>query len=175
MSRSTGHCARTLAAVVVAFGAFLGAARAEGDAVASSKARLRRPDDRAFVSLALRGAARRLGDARCQELLGELRDRSQRPLRQALDAEGVSAPEFVDRLYFYDGSERGCGARRLAYTVVGSRVVFVCGDRFRAVYQLNTTIAEVAIIHEALHCLGLGENPPTWQEINAWVQAACRR
>ena len=175
MSRSTGHPARTLAAAVVALGACLGAARAEGEIAASSNNRLRRPDDRAFVSLAVRGAARRLGDGRCQQLLGALRDRRQRPLRQALDGEGVSAPEFLDRLYFYDGSEEGCGARRLAYTVAGARAVFVCGDRFRSVYQRNTTLAEVAIIHEALHCLGLSENPPTWQEINAWVQAACQR
>ena len=175
MSRSTGRHARTLAAVVVALGACLGTARAEGRAATASNNRLRRPDDRAFVDLAVRAAARRLGDARCQQLLDDVRDQRRRPLRQALDGEGLSAPEFLDRLYFYDGSEEGCGARRLAYTVAGARAVFVCGSRFRAEYQKNTTVAEVAIIHEALHCLGLGENPPTWEEINAWIQAGCRR
>ena len=174
MSRSTAHPARTLAAAVVAFVAVLGAAQAEGKTATASNNRLRRPDDRALVDLAVRGAARRLGDGRCQQLLGELQDRGQAPLKQALDAEGVSASEFLDRLLFYDGSEQGCGTRRLAYTVPGGRAVFVCGNRFRAQYRLNTTLAEVAIIHEALHCLGLGENPPTWQEINARVQAACR-
>ena len=123
-------------------------------------ARLRQPRDRAFLTSAIRGAARRLGDPRCQELLGELHDRSRRPLREALEAEGVSAPEFLGRLYFYDGTESGCGAQRLAYTVPGYRVVYVCSSRFRDVYQRNTSLAEVAVVHEALHCLGLGENPP---------------
>jgi hypothetical protein len=108
-------------------------------------------------------------------LLGKFADRTGRPLREALDAEGMSAPQFLGRLYFYDGSARGCAGRRLAYTVPGSRVVYVCGDRLRDVYLLTTTLAEVAVIHEALHCLGLGENPPTWQEINDRILAACPR
>jgi hypothetical protein len=33
---------------------------------------------------------------------------------------------------------------------------------------------EAAIIHETHHSLGLGENPPTWQEITARVLDACR-
>ncbi len=39
---------------------------------------------------------------------------------------------------------------------------------------VSSSRAEVAVVHEALHCLGLGENPPTWQEINDRIQAACR-
>lgn len=175
MSRSTGRRARTLLPAILALGASLGVARADGNEAIVVNARLRQPRDRAFLTEAIRGAARRLGDPRCQELLGDLRDRSRRPLREALDAEGLGAPEFLGRLYFYDGTESGCGARRLAYTVPGSRVVYVCCNRFRDVYQQNTTQAEVAVVHEALHCLGLGENPPTWQEINARVEAACRR
>ena len=117
-------------------------------------------------------AARRLGDPRCQELLGELRDRGQRPLRAVLDAQGLSAPEFLGRLFFFDGTENGCRGRRLAYTEPGSHVVFVCGSEFSGMYQRNASRAEVAIVHETLHCLGLGENPPTWREINDWVEAA---
>ena len=174
MSRSTGRHGRTLLTALMAFSAFLGVAHAQGSQATGSNARLRQPRDRAFLTSAIRGAARRLGDPRCQELLGELRDRSRRPLRAALEAEGLSAPEFLGRLYFYDGTESGCGARRLAYTVPGYRVVYVCSSRFRDLYQQNTSQAEVAVIHEALHCLGLGENPPTWQEISARVEAACR-
>jgi hypothetical protein len=54
-------------------------------------------------------------------------------------------------------------------------VVFVCGKEFRDMYLQNASRAEVAVVHEALHCLGLGENPPTWQEINDRVEAACRK
>jgi len=174
MSRSTGRDGRTLLTAVMAFSALLGVAQAGGNEATVTNARLRQPRDRAFLTSAIRGAARRLGDPRCQALLGELRDRGRRPLREALQAEGLSAPEFLDHLYFYDGTETGCGAQRLAYTVPGYRVVYVCSKRFRDVYQRNTSLAEVAVVHEALHCLGLGENPPTPQEINAMVQAACR-
>jgi hypothetical protein len=159
----------------MALGVLFGTARTEANESTVTNARLRRPQDRALLAEAIRGAARRLGDPRCQALLGEFTDRHHRPLREALDAEGVSAPQFLGRLYFYDGSGQGCGARGLAYTQPGSRVVYVCGDRFRDVYLGNITLAEVAVVHEALHCLGLGENPPTWQEINDRIQAVCRR
>ncbi len=175
MSRSNGRLGRTLLPAILALGAVTGAARAEAAEATVANARLRQALDRAMLAEAIRGAARRLGDPRCQELLDDLRDRSRRPLREALDAEGLTAPEFLGRLYFYDGTESGCGARRLAYTQARSRVVYVCGSRFREVYQRNTTLAEVAVVHEALHCLGLGENPPTWQEINSWIEAACRK
>jgi len=175
MSRSDGRLGRTLLPAILALGAVAGVAHADGNGAVVANARLRQPLDRAFLAEAIRGAARRLGDPRCQELLDDLRDRSRRTLREALDAEGLTAPEFLGRLYFYDGTESGCGARRLAYTQPESRVVYVCASRFREVYQQNTTQAEVAVVHEALHCLGLGENPPTWWEINARVEAACRK
>ena len=174
MSRSTARHGRTLAHRRHGPRRLPRCGPAKTDDAIASNARLRQPRDRAFLTSAIRGAARRLGDPRCQELLGELRDRSRRPLREALQAEGWSAPEFLDHLYFYDGTEAGCGAQRLAYTVPGYRVVWVCSSRFRDVYQRNTSLAEVAVLHEALHCLGLGENPPTPQQINAMVQAACR-
>ncbi len=174
MSRSTARHGRTLLTAVMALAAFLGATPAKTNEAIASNARLRQPRDRAFLTSAIRGAAHRLGSPRCLELLGDLRDRSRRPLREALAAEGLTAPEFLDHLYFYEGTEAGCGTQRLAYTVPGYRVVWVCSSRFRDVYQRNTSLAEVAVVHEALHCLGLGENPPTPQAINAMVQAACR-
>ncbi len=174
MYGSTRRRGRALLPSFMALGVLLGTAGADEGASTVTNARLRRPQERALLAEAIRGAARRLGDPRCQALLGELSDRSHRPLQKALEAEGMSAPQFLGRLYFYDGSEQGCEARRLAYTAPGSRVVYVCGERFRDVYLGNTTLAEVAVVHEALHCLGLGENPPTWQEINDRIQAACR-
>ena len=120
MSRSTGRHGRTLVSAVMALSAFLGVAHAQGSEATLSNARLRQPRDRAFLTSAIRGAARRLGDPRCQELLGELRDRSRRPLREALEAEGVSAPEFLDHLYFYDGTESGL--RRPQARVHGARL-----------------------------------------------------
>ncbi|HUL79894.1 MAG TPA: hypothetical protein VL691_21700 [Vicinamibacteria bacterium] len=174
MSGSRRCPARAPVAVLLALAVLFGTAGAEAHEPAVTNARLRRPQDRALLAETIRGAARRLGDPRCQVLLGEFADAKHRPLREALEAEGLSAPQFLGRLYFYDGSDRGCGARRLAYTTPGSRVVYVCGDRLRDVYFRNTTLAEVAVVHETLHCLGLGENPPTWKEINDRIQAVCR-
>ncbi len=175
MSRSDGHVGRTLLLTILALGAVAGAARAEGTEPTVANSRLRQPRDRALLAEAIRGAARRLGDPRCQDLLGELQDRSRRPLRAVLDAQGLSAPAFLGRLFFFDGTESGCRGRRLAYTEAGSHVVFVCGKEFREMYLRNVSRAEVAVVHEALHCLGLGENPPTWQQINDRVEAACRK
>lgn len=175
MSRSGGHLGRTLLPALLALGAVSGPARAEDTEAVVANARLRQPRDRALLAEAIQGAARRLGDPQCQELLGELHDRSRQPLRAVLDAQGLSAPGFLGRLLFFDGTESLCKGRRLAYTEPGSRVVYVCGNQFRDMYQQNAARAEVAVVHEALHCLGLGENPPTWQEINDRVEAACRK
>jgi hypothetical protein len=38
----------------------------------------------------------------------------------------------------------------------------------------NPTLAEAMVIHEMLHTLGLGENPPTTFEITDRVMARCR-
>ena len=175
MSRSEGRLGRTLLPAILALGAVAGAASAEGTEAFVPNARLRQTRDRSLLAEAIRGAARRLADPRCQELLGELQDRRRQPLRAVLDAQGLSAPEYLGRLFFFDGTQSGCKGRRLAYTEPGSHVVFVCGSEFSGMYQQNASRAEVAIVHETLHCLGLGENPPTWQEINSRIEAACRK
>jgi hypothetical protein len=161
-------------ALAVVVGARPDTASAEASDTAANGARLRHSLDRAAVTQAIRGAARRLEDPRCQALLTTFADAAGRPLREALDAEGVAAPDYVGGIYFYDGTASGCGQRRLAYTAPGSRVVFVCGNRFWTAWRENPAYAECAIIHEALHSLGLGENPPTWEEITARVLQSCR-
>ncbi len=175
MPRLEGRLGRTLVPAILALAALAGAVRVEGADAFVANARLRQTRDRSLLAEAIRGAARRLADPRCQELLGELQDRRRQPLRAVLDGQGLSAPEFLGRLFFFDGTEAGCRGRRLAYTEPGSHVVFVCGAEFSGMYVQNASRAEVAIVHEALHCLGLGENPPTWQEINDRVEAACRK
>ncbi len=175
MSRTEGRLGRTLVSAILVLAAGAGAAHGDGTDGLVRNARLRQTRDRSLLAEALRGAARRLADPRCQELLGEFQDRVQQPLRDVLNGQGVSAPEFLGRLFFYDGTESGCKGRRLAYTEPGSRVVYVCGGEFTSMYLQNASRAEVAIVHETLHCLGLRENPPTWQEINDRVEAACRK
>jgi hypothetical protein len=165
-------CRIAALALVLVPGVASALAEATDPALAST--RLRHPEDRVAVVQAIRGAARRLGDPRCRTLLTTFTDGDGKSLGQVLDAQGLAASEFLGRLFFYDGEASHCGGRHLAYTQPGSHVVFVCGRKFRALWSQSPDAAEAAIIHEALHGLGLGENPPTWEEITARVVDACR-
>jgi hypothetical protein len=126
------------------------------------------------VRMAREGAARRLARPRCAEIFGEFADTNGHPLRERLDAYDLTGPEYLSLIYFADGSDDGrCGEQAvLANTRPGSRVVSVC-SRFARTYSDNKTWAEVVLIHEALHTLGLGENPPSPSEISARVVARC--
>ena len=61
----------------------------------------------------------------------------------------------------------------MALTTPGSRVVRVCGRRFWEAQARNPERAELVVLHEALHTLGLGENPPDSLEITRRVGARC--
>jgi hypothetical protein len=127
------------------------------------------------VRLAREGAARRLSQPRCAEIFGSFADGDGHPLQQTLDAYRLTGTEYLSLVYFSDGLERGpCGGESvLATTSPGSRVVSVC-SRFARTYRDDPTWAEMALIHEALHTLGLGENPPSSSEISRQVAARCR-
>lgn len=63
-----------------------------------------------------------------------------------------------------------------AYTTPGGSVVYACTGRFRRWQAGSGPSAPVnVLIHETLHTLGLGENPPTTEEITARVEARCGR
>ena len=53
-------------------------------------------------------------------------------------------------------------------------MVYVCGRAFKDLAERNPERAQAIVIHEALHTLGLGENPPSSAEITARVLARCR-
>jgi hypothetical protein len=127
------------------------------------------------VERALAGARRRLERPGCQRLFAEFSDDDGRPLADALEAEGTSGSEHLGRVLFYDGEGHPQCERdtTLAFTTRGSGVVLVCAPRFIAVSRRDPNLAEAALIHEALHTLGLGENPPTSAEITARVLNRC--
>src|SRR5262245_42330170 len=116
-----------------------------------------------LVRQALSGASRRLESPKCRRLFEELRDEHGRPLRARLDALQKSEADYLALVVFADGSEtRQCRERAtIAYTERGSRVVLVCGSRFERAWHKSRLTAEAVVIHEALHTLGLGENPPS--------------
>lgn len=59
------------------------------------------------------------------------------------------------------------------FTALGSHVVHVCSKRFVRL-AAKPERAEMLLIHELLHTLGLGERPPTSAHITSVVTRRCR-
>lgn len=139
--------------------------------------RLRHSRDGFLVTQALRGAHRRLADPGCQAVFSDFSEPSGRKLQNVLDERGETAQGHLQRLFFYDGAEaRGCKAPGvLAFTQPESRVIYVCNGWFREAFATNPSKVEAVIIHESLHSLGLGENPPTSEDITDQVMERCMR
>jgi hypothetical protein len=128
------------------------------------------------VERALAGARLRLERPQCQRLLSEFADAEGRPLTDALEAEGTTAAEHLGRLVYYDGAGQGPCERpaTLAFTVPRGHVVFVCAETFLSAARRDPLLAEATLIHEGLHTLGLGENPPASPRITSRVVHLCR-
>jgi hypothetical protein len=154
--------------------AVLGSFAVEGQEMPAN-ARLRQPAERMAVAQALRGAVHRLTREECQGLLDEFTDDSGQPLRAALEAQAVDVEEYLGRVLFYDAPAVACQEQMLAgATAAGSRVIRVCGRRFARTVAESSSHAEAIVIHEMLHSLGLGENPPTSDYITTRVMERCR-
>jgi hypothetical protein len=139
----------------------------------SGTARLTLAAHRYALARAIRGAADQLVDESCQALLDEFADGSGQSLRSVLAAHGLAVSEYVTQVFFYDAPESACRAANLAITKPGSRAIFVCGARFQREMSRNSRNAEAIVIHEWLHSLGLGENPPSSDYITTRVRARC--
>jgi hypothetical protein len=156
------------------------ASRAAGAADNTSEAapfRVRVPHNEAAqaVKRALAGADRLLAVPACQEVLTDFRDGSGRTLKEVLDGSDVSARAYLRWIVFSDGRGlKGCSSKgTLAVTEPGSRVVFICPTAFVEAVWGNPEDAEATLIHEMLHSLGLGENPPRSREITERVRDRC--
>ncbi len=119
--------------------------------------------------------ARRLSDPACQAILTDFQDPSGRRLDENLQAIGSSFPAYLGLLLFYDGRATvPCKNEHiLAWTAPGSRAVQVCWSQFSSWQKLSTAHTAIALIHETLHTLGLGESPPAPDQITARVIARC--
>jgi hypothetical protein len=140
-----------------------------------SRIYIKDPYVRDAVGLALRGAAEWLQAQKCQGLLTEFSDRRGRALTERLGELRMSLAEYVNALIVEDGEPyRQCGEQGvLAFTVVGSRVIHVCGRVFARAAQRDGEEARATIVHELLHSLGLGENPPSPRDITYRVKELC--
>jgi hypothetical protein len=131
------------------------------------------------VRRAVVGARDRLRRPDCQRVLTDFHDADGRPLADVLQASGLSASDYlVERVHFFDGDDaKACAGNEgvMAFTSPGSPIVRVCGTRFLERFPTASAMAEAVIIHEMLHTLGLGENPPTSVAITGQVLKRCGR
>lgn len=100
------------------------------------------------------------------------------PCRALFDRLGADGVETLMSTVYVNAprsfEEQVCGTGVPAYTTVGSRVTFLC----RRYGRIAGAKAEVVLIHEALHAVGLDEYPHdrdglTPQQINALVERSC--
>jgi hypothetical protein len=127
---------------------------------------------RLAVRRAVERAAARLADPRCQDVLSDFADESGQPLAAKLQASGRTPGQALKGLRFFDhGMAPQCQTGTvMAFTHPGSQVIRVCGRQFR---DRDPEAAKIILIHEFLHALGLGENPPTSRDITKRVMARC--
>lgn len=129
----------------------------------------------ATVRTALADASRLLGRAECRTVLTDFSDARGRTLQERLDSHEVSAREFLRLIVFMNGASTPQCRRStvVAFTAVGSRVVFVCPASFRETVSIDSDLGASLLIHEMLHSLGLEENPPTSLQITRRVMDRC--
>lgn len=133
------------------------------------------PVTRDATRRALDDAARWLSVSQCARLFSELRDVDGQPLGARLRRLQSTPTDYLHLVYFHDGEVNPACNRHgtLAFTQVGSRVVYVCGRDFARASKKEPQQAAATLIHEMLHSLGLGENPPTPREITYRVLKLC--
>jgi hypothetical protein len=127
------------------------------------------------VRLAVEGATTRLARPGCQDLLADFADESGQRLSTSLVATGKPPADAFASLRFFDarGARQCRSSGTLAFTRTRSWFIRVCGEQFKHAFQTNRTATEIIVIHEFLHALGLGENPPTSQAITEQVNVRC--
>ena len=133
------------------------------------------PYTRHAARRALTGALEWLARPQCQSVLSEFQDLRGKPLGEKLGDLGVTAERYLGMIQFRDAGERGMCATQgiLAVTTPGSRLVHLCGRDFERAWRRGASAATVTMIHEMLHSLGLGENPPSPIYISHRIQQLC--
>ena len=130
-----------------------------------------------LITNAVAGARTRLERPECQRVLTDFHDSDGRPLADRLAATKVPVGDYLmERVWFVDGQLSDICRRDLgtaAFTVPGHQVIRVCAPRFAQKFAHQTVAAELIVIHELLHTLGLGENPPSSRDITQQVMRRC--
>jgi hypothetical protein len=126
------------------------------------------------VAVAVQTAGDKLADAECRQVFSDFRGLRGASIQATLDTLREDGSSYLARLDFYDGNgSRACeGPDVAAFTHPGSRAVFLCPAFLEKTHR-DPGLAAALLIHEELHALGLGENPPSSRAITAGVIARC--
>lgn len=125
---------------------------------------------------ALETASARFADADCRKILTDFEDGNGRSLADQLSSLAVDIQGYLTMVTFMDDSRHArCVSGVLAVTSPGSRVVRVCVGELKLINAQQPEYVIASFIHEILHTLGLGENPPSSRAITARVLARCGR
>jgi hypothetical protein len=117
-----------------------------------------------------------LAEPGCGSVLTDFHDQHGRPLTDHLVTLDVDIRTYVTLIVFIDDSRHPhCASGAVAFTEPGGRVVRLCVDRLKEAWARDRTFTLAVVIHELLHTLGLGENPPSSSEITKRVLARCAR
>ena len=134
------------------------------------------PVARRMTIQALETASERLEDDECRRILTDFPEYGGPPLSEPLSVLSVDLPAYLTMLTFIDDSRnRYCVTGVVAFTLPGSRVVRICLDELKRTWKQDPEHTIAAFIHEVLHTLGLGENPPSSSAITARVLSRCGR
>jgi hypothetical protein len=136
---------------------------------------LNSPMNETALRVALTGASDWLTDDGCRGVFAEFKDANGSPLTEKLATLGVDEATYLGYVVFRDGSRMPqCKSPiTVMFTAPGYRIVFVCEKQFFGQWQTDRTRLRALVLHEILHTLGLGENPPSSAHITERVLARC--
>ena len=133
-----------------------------------------KPFDQGTVRRALDLALAKLALPGCPQVYADFQLPKGDTPQDELNRLGIGPEEFLETLVFIDGArEPICQIGRAVLTTTpGSRVIRVCPGFAR--FQIRDPGMSASImIHESLHALGLGEDPPSSIEITARIERRC--
>ena len=127
--------------------------------------------DQQQVQRAVYLARAKLARPSCAAIFEEFRLPDGRTVQSELDRRRIGPQELVQSLLFVDGHRAtACqNGGSVLITTPGSLLIRVCPG----FAQLSSRLSASLIIHEALHALGLGENPPSSRDITYRVNRRC--
>jgi hypothetical protein len=111
----------------------------------------------------------------CREIFQDFHDAAGRPLERVLAETGRTPERLLASLAFVDGTaSTACSSRTvLAWTHPGDRTIHICAMEFANAAHVTPRFTANLLIHEGLHALGLGENPPSSTAITERVATRC--